>query len=372
MAEPEPLRGRSLPELREMLRRQERLLGDRKFISRLPDEGKKVSASAEKLKVAIAQEEELRRRAELLSAVRLQFQKKPEELEASQCGTAASEDILVGDDPPLIPDTAASHANKELGSAVQNKPSVGATKTRAKNKPEPAKQSHRDSYPLQEQNNVSEVLPTSRLPHHVLGFADNAAGPTDRSTKALVEALERLSIAEQEHKEESTGKGLNAECRENPFQSLQHQTPKSAHYIEVLEWRAKNPVEKKSMFKTNRTLAESSGSSNSSSKAPSPRGPLSSLSAEERRRREKQQLDDVTAARLPPLHHAPVQLLPMEASITLQVQQKAAYEEMQAKLAAQKLAQKLGIQMVSYEPEGEAAVSYQEVKDEDGYSSSED
>ncbi|KAK2103099.1 DNA-directed RNA polymerase II subunit GRINL1A, partial [Saguinus oedipus] len=90
-----------------------------------------------------------------------------------------------------------------------------------------------------------------------------------------------------------------------------------------------------------------------------------SVSAEERRRRERQHLDDVTAARLLPLHHSPAQLLSIEESLALQRQQKRSYEEMQAKLAAQKLAERLNIKMRSYNPEGESSARYREVRDED-------
>lgn len=41
---------------------------------------------------------------------------------------------------------------------------------------------------------------------------------------------------------------------------------------------------------------------------------------------------------------------------------------MQAKLAAQKLAERLNIKMTSFEPEGEAAMQYREVRDEDDFS----
>ncbi|NXK92950.1 GRL1A polymerase, partial [Formicarius rufipectus] len=56
----------------------------RQFISRLPDKGKKISDFAEKLRLAILQEEELARTAELLSAVRLEFRAKQEEINASR------------------------------------------------------------------------------------------------------------------------------------------------------------------------------------------------------------------------------------------------------------------------------------------------
>lgn len=80
-------------------------------------------------------------------------------------------------------------------------------------------------------------------------------------------------------------------------------------------------------------------------------------------------MNEITAARLPPLHHSPTKLLSIEESIAIQIQQKAAYEEMQAKLAAQKLAERLNIKMLRFEPEG--VLQYRDVRDED-YSSAED
>ncbi|KFP00905.1 Myocardial zonula adherens protein, partial [Calypte anna] len=97
----------------------------------------------------------------------------------------------------------------------------------------------------------------------------------------------------------------------------------------------------------------------------SPGGLGSPVTAEERRRRDKKHLNDITAARLPPLHHSPAKLLSIEESIAIQMQQKEAYEEMQAKLAAQKLAERLNIKMLRFEPEGEASMQYREVRDED-------
>ncbi|KFV02669.1 DNA-directed RNA polymerase II subunit GRINL1A, partial [Tauraco erythrolophus] len=91
----------------------------------------------------------------------------------------------------------------------------------------------------------------------------------------------------------------------------------------------------------------------------------SPITTEERRLRDKKHLNDITAARLPPLHHSPAKLLSIEESIAIQIQQKEAYEEMQAKLAAQKLAERLNIKMLRFEPEGKASMQYREVRDED-------
>lgn len=72
------------------------------------------------------------------------------------------------------------------------------------------------------------------------------------------------------------------------------------------------------------------------------------------------------------LHRLPSQLLSIEDYLALQKQQKQNYEEMQDKLAAQKLAERLNIKMQSYAPEGETWRKYREVRDEDDDPSSDD
>ncbi|XP_026537865.1 protein GRINL1A [Notechis scutatus] len=89
-------------------------------------------------------------------------------------------------------------------------------------------------------------------------------------------------------------------------------------------------------------------------------------------RREKRRPEDASAARLPPLRHAPARLLPLAESVAIQLRQEEARQEMQAKVAAQKLAERLGIKMVHYEPEGQVMTGYREVRDEEEDSSAED
>ncbi|NWZ02994.1 GRL1A polymerase, partial [Loxia curvirostra] len=74
----------------------------RKFIARLPDKGKKISDFAEKLKLAISQEEEVARTAELLSAVRLEFQAKQEEINTSKQEAVLTEDTVNSADSSVI------------------------------------------------------------------------------------------------------------------------------------------------------------------------------------------------------------------------------------------------------------------------------
>ncbi|NXJ75466.1 GRL1A polymerase, partial [Trogon melanurus] len=74
----------------------------RKFIARLPDKGKKISDFAEKLTLAILQEEELARTAELLSAVRLEFQVKQEEINTSKQQVVLNEDAIKREDSSVF------------------------------------------------------------------------------------------------------------------------------------------------------------------------------------------------------------------------------------------------------------------------------
>ncbi|XP_034265254.1 protein GRINL1A [Pantherophis guttatus] len=89
-------------------------------------------------------------------------------------------------------------------------------------------------------------------------------------------------------------------------------------------------------------------------------------------RKEKRRPEDASAARLPPLRHAPARMLPLAESVAIQVQQEEARQEMQAKVAAQKLSERLGIKTVHYESERQMMTDYREVRDEEGDSSAED
>ncbi|XP_072838277.2 myocardial zonula adherens protein isoform X2 [Pogona vitticeps] len=318
----------------------------RKFISRLPDKGKKISSFVEKLKVAIAQEEGLERTAELLSAVRLEFQRKQEAIESSKPNIVGS----------------SRHSGHENSACIGKGPPGSISSEQ----PEEAL----GASGVTEGSKKAAERPTTGTPGDdlLVSKTDTLATVCNEELSA---AFGRFSIRGREE-EGNVEKGETAKSEANPFQSVPDTAPRTPHYIEVLEMRAKNPVTKRSKFKTNLLPADSCSSSCGSPEIPSPGVPSSSVSAEERRRRDKKHLDDITAARLPPLHHEPTKLLSIEESITIQVQQKEAYEEMQAKLAAQKLAEKLGIRMDRYEPEGEMAAGYREVKDEEGCSSAED
>ncbi|XP_051484974.1 myocardial zonula adherens protein isoform X3 [Apus apus] len=349
----------------------------RKFIARLPDKGKKISDFAEKLRVAILQEEELARTAELLSAVRLEFQVKQEEISTSKQQVILNTDTLNREGSSALNENSNMKEVSEISSQrqeaeciEQEHPNTALESQRTRRKEDEVKTVTKD------QNLFCGVTSKSAMSSHLRNDQQVSQSSTeggtestaalDNSKDTLVEAFQKVTIVDGDN----SGKVLEkeqhvAKHKGNIFGSLY---PKTPHYIEVLESRAKNPVIKKSKFKTNIVSGEQSGSSHGSSSSQSPGGLGSPITTEERRLRDKKHLNDITAARLPPLHHAPAKLLPIEESIAIQIQQKEAYEEMQAKLAAQKLAERLNIKMLRFEPEGEASMQYREVRDEDYFS----
>ncbi|XP_017593416.1 PREDICTED: myocardial zonula adherens protein [Corvus brachyrhynchos] len=349
----------------------------RKFIARLPDKGKKISDFAEKLKLAIFQEEELARTAELLSAVRLEFQAKQEEISTNKQEVVLNEDTVNSADSSVFNENSNIKDISDVSPERQEAECIeeDATNTASENQ-RTQRKNDKVKTVTKDQNCFCEVVSKPATSSHLNNDQQVSQSNTeddtestaalDSSKDALVDAFQRVTIADGENSEKILEKEQDvAKHKCNVFGS---QHPKTPHYIEVLEARAKNPVIKKPKFKTNVLSGEQSGSSHGSSSSQSPGGFGSLVPPEERRLRDKKHLDDITAARLPPLHHSPAKLLSIEESIAIQIQQKEAYEEMQAKLAAQKLAERLNIKMLRFEPEGEASMQYREVRDEDYFS----
>ncbi|KAM8783291.1 protein GRINL1A [Rhynchonycteris naso] len=359
---PEDLGQRSLAELREMLKRQARLLRNEKFICRLPDNGKKIIDSVAKLKAAIAEREEVRGKSELYYPVSLdcKLKRKPIAVDANTGKTQNSGQIL--DTSSLVPGFFSVDNITSPKTTSQQQGLVHSTHKGDEEAPEVWDTVNK--CPASSSRACAPFLPETRKPEaserllqpRVTGQAeDNSSSSND----LFIDRLQRITITDpSEHRpEENTTENLTGLCSE---------TQRKPHYMEVLDLRAKNPVRPLRRFKTNVLPSQQNGSS----RHQQTRGPP--ISSEERRRRDKQHLDDITAARLLPLHHMPTQLLSIEESLALQQQQKQSYEEMQAKLAAQKLAERLNIKMQSYNPEGETSRNYREVRDEDDGQSSDD
>uniref|UniRef100_A0A8C6WVG7 RNA polymerase II subunit M n=1 Tax=Neogobius melanostomus TaxID=47308 RepID=A0A8C6WVG7_9GOBI len=163
----------------------------------------------------------------------------------------------------------------------------------------------------------------------------------------LVEALERVKL--------SNG-SLDNKTTDNYFAK----TPSVPHYLSTnLYCYYLLPC------KDDMSLSGSSSPSQSS-------GTSSPLSVQARREWDRKHLDDITSANLPPLHYSPVQLLSLEESANLLKEQAKKQQELQAKLAAQKLSEGLKTSMGSYTPDGGPMTAYREVHDEGAQLSSEE
>ncbi|KAG8440438.1 hypothetical protein GDO86_006258 [Hymenochirus boettgeri] len=279
------LKGKGLEELMEILERQEKLLNNKTFLARLPDKGKRILDFTETVRLAISEQKELNRTANLFFTLKSDFQAAQFKVKENTI-----ENVKTG----LTFETSTSASNDDSNSF-----------TRA------------ESYKKAD-------------------FCFNA--------DILENDLRKININDSEETNQSTPK-TSTKQEINSF--FPNAIKTKSNFLEVLEKRKSNPVLNKEKFRTNNS---SPGGSEQNAK---------------KRAQEKKHLDDITAARLPPLHHTPAQLLTLDESVALQLEQKKKYEEQQAKLAAQKLFEKLNIKMTTFNPEGDSYLKYRDLKDEE-------
>lgn len=340
-----------------MLKRQERLLRNEKFICKLPDRGKKILDSVAKLKAAIAESEEVRGKNELFHPVSLDCKLRQKAVAIVEMDTDKfqnSDQIL--DTASLVP--GCSSVDNITSSKTTSQPQGLVYSTHKEEAPEFGYTGNKCPASSNRASAPSSPEASGHLPQHRV--SSQAEDNSSSSDNLFIDKLQRITITDpgEHHSEDNLStENLTGLCSE---------TQKKPHYMDVLDMRTKNPVPTPRKFKTNVLPSRLNDPSGHQERGASP------VSSEERRRRDKQHLDDITAARLLPLHHMPAQLLSIDESLALQKQQKQSYEEMQAKLAALKLAERLNVKMQSYNPEGEASGRYREVKDEDDCKSSDD
>ncbi|KAF1489515.1 hypothetical protein FQV18_0008701, partial [Eudyptula minor novaehollandiae] len=165
----------------------------RKFISRLPDKGKKISDFAEKLTLAILQEEELARTAELLSAVRLEFQVKQEEINTSKRQTfVLNEDTLNCEDCSVFNENSnievseISSQRQEVECIKQDATNTALENQRIQRKNDKVKTVTKD------QNLFCEVVSKSATSSHLKSDRQVSQGNTEDGTTALDNSKDAL------------------------------------------------------------------------------------------------------------------------------------------------------------------------------------
>ncbi|XP_030650306.1 protein GRINL1A [Chanos chanos] len=319
----------------------------RRFIQTLPDKGEKISDSVERIKRALAAREAEERKEADLSSIRTEFQMKYQQAltqrQPDQQASPNRVDIL----------STSLKERRGGGSALEDDNVAVVVVVVEKTSLAPT--------------NAAELQPDRAEAMEASSGTDTAASVGAGAKKnELAEALERVTLTEQSTRgTQETKDTLKNTTPVNPFLGKHQQ--KMPHYMEVLEKAQLTGGARKPKFKPNQ-LPSKTGSPSPSQSPGSP----TPLSAEARRQRDKKHLDDITAAKHPPLHHSPAQLLSLEESALLLKEQTRKYQELQAKLAAQKLAEGLTVSMGTYQPEGGPLAAYREVRDDGAQLSSDE
>lgn len=304
------LGSKSKDELLEILSRQQKLLSNKRFIRSLPDKGKKIADFVEKVNLALENlDEQERKQASLISA-RAEFQSKYQQAFSKRT------------------------TDKNLDSDLHT-PSHDENKAH-------------DAHNIQENGLFDHNEFSTSQPQAAAETLTASGNDTlQMNDTELVEAFGKFTLSQSKN-------DPNEDIVKNP--SLGSRQMKKSHYIEVLE---KSGNLRKARFKPNQLAVKSESSSPIHSS-----GSTTPLTAEARRLQDRKHLDDITAAKLPPLHHSPALLLSLEESAALQQDQTRKYQELHAKQAAQKLADGLSIRMESYNPERDPLAAYREVHDD--------
>ncbi|KAM7014970.1 protein GRINL1A [Tautogolabrus adspersus] len=342
------LKHQSKEELQELLQRQENILSNKRLLQILPDKGKKIKEFAEKVRLAIQLHDEEERRQSLVSAVSTELQSKYKQAFTVQQRAHPN---------TQAPSNENRQSERAAGDAIQDRESSPVSVSMHEN----------DTLEEQQDQFVSSVAAGETMETAVAGASLNSAETKEGD---LVEALERVRLSE-------TSSGFNGESKD-PIKSTARENnslkeiPKKPHFVTFLENKEKTSAPRKQQFKPNQLLHRSDVSPSGSSSPSQSSAGSSPLPAQDRRERDRKHLDDITSARLPPLHYSPAQLLSLEESAILLTDQTKKQQELQAKLAAQKLSEGLKISMGSYTPDGGPMAAYREVHDEAAQLSSEE
>ncbi|NXA14649.1 GRL1A polymerase, partial [Sapayoa aenigma] len=164
----------------------------RKFIAKLPDKGKKISDFAEKLKLAILQEEELARTAELLSAVRLEFQAKQEEINTSK---QENQDSLNCEDSSVFSENSNIKDACEISSERQEAGGVEEDATsRALENQRTRRENNKVKTVTEDQNHFSEVISKSATSSHLKNDQHVSQSNTEAGTESTA-ALDNSKVS---------------------------------------------------------------------------------------------------------------------------------------------------------------------------------
>ncbi|TKS70137.1 II subunit GRINL1A DNA-directed RNA polymerase [Collichthys lucidus] len=319
----------SREELQELLLRQEKILSNKRLVQTLPDKGKKIKEFAEKVRLAIDHRDEEERRQSLVFAARTELQSKYRQAFTMQRRAV-----------PNMP--AASHQSRKSEAAADD-----AMQERELSPASADVQENNTTLDEQQDQLVSGTAAGEAMETAAAAGASLNSDETKESD--LVEALERQV---QRPITQRSKRQLLSQKSDTKKASLYDCLRKNREHFSSPEAKIQTKSDPR------HPASPSEGSS--------------PLSAQARRERDRKHLDDITAAKLPPLHHSPAQLISLDESAALMKEQTKKQLELQAKLAAQKLSEGLKISMGSYTPDGGPMAAYREVHDEGAQLSSEE
>ncbi|NXM80304.1 GRL1A polymerase, partial [Oenanthe oenanthe] len=167
----------------------------RKFIARLPDKGKKISDFAEKLKLAIFQEEEVARTAELFSAVRLEFKAKQEEINTSKQEVVLTEDTVNSADSSVVNENSKIKDISDISAGKHEAECIEEDATNAALENQRTQSKNKVKTVTEDQNNLCEVVSKSATSNHLNNdqqVSQSNTGDGTESTAALDNSKEAL------------------------------------------------------------------------------------------------------------------------------------------------------------------------------------
>ena len=216
---------------------------DRKFICRLPDNGKKILDSVAKLKAAIAAREEGRGGRDLFHPVSLDCRPRPKAVAVDVDIDKAQKSDQILDSSSLGPGCSSVDNIASSETTSQQQGLAHSTRKGDEEAPKVGDTVNKCPGPSSRAGAPSAPEPSERLPQHrVSGQAEDNSSSSD---DLFIDRLQKITIADPgEHHSEET-------MRTENLTGLCTGTEKKPHYMEVLDKRAKNPVPPAHTFKPN-------------------------------------------------------------------------------------------------------------------------
>ncbi|XP_061102548.1 protein GRINL1A [Conger conger] len=418
------LLGKSKDELCDILYRQEKLLSNKRFVQSLPDKGRKITDFVQRLRLALVHHEEEERRRDMLSSVRTEFQSKYQQaLSQRQHGNPTdTPNVPLSETSFSVPTRQSMNrqdfllkappADNAVSAADLNEPAVVSMETASDGRAElSAAAARTEEKDLVEALGKVTLTDGAAAPSRLSGAEssdctgdDPFRGKPPQKKPHYIDVLEKSEKSAATRKPKFKPNHLPQKFGGSPTGSTPGQSPGVVPQAPgvvpqppgvVPQAPGVVPQPPGVVPQAPGVVPQPPGVvpqppgvvpqppgvvpqppgvvPQPPGVVPQPPGVVPQLSADARRERDRKHLDDITAAKLPPLHYSPARLLSLEESVALQQEHNRKHKDLQAKMAAQKLSGRLGVGMTTYRPDVGQEAGYRESHaDEAKLSSDED